>query len=118
MRVGLAGLRAPPPAGPGHPGNPSVESTAVPGDDERTVEAGGREVRVSRPDKVYFPALGATKFPDAQPKDWGRTTFETIMWMLHLFGGGVVPLLAVIEEQVFRGYEPQGVNQMRVEKIR
>ena len=34
---------------------PSVESTAVPGDDERMVEAGGREVRVSRPDKIYFP---------------------------------------------------------------
>ena len=34
----------------------------MPGDDERTVEAGGREVRVSRPDKIYFPALGATKF--------------------------------------------------------
>ena len=44
------------------PGGPSVESTPVPGDDERTVEAGGREVRISRPDKVYFPALGATKF--------------------------------------------------------
>ena len=31
------------------------------GDDECTVDAGGREVRVTRPDKVYFPALGATK---------------------------------------------------------
>jgi DNA ligase D len=34
----------------------------VPGDDERTVEVDGRTVRVSRPDKVYFPGLGATKF--------------------------------------------------------
>ncbi len=35
----------------------------MPGDDdERMVEAGGREVRVSRPDKIYFPALDATKF--------------------------------------------------------
>ena len=34
----------------------------MPGDDERTVDAGGREVRVSRPDKIYFPALDATKF--------------------------------------------------------
>ena len=34
----------------------------MPGDDERTVEVGGREVRISRPDKVYFPALDATKF--------------------------------------------------------
>jgi len=33
----------------------------VPGDDECTVDAGGRQVRVSRPDKVYFPGLGATK---------------------------------------------------------
>ena len=31
-------------------------------DDARTVEVDGREVHVSRPDKVYFPALGATKF--------------------------------------------------------
>ena len=41
---------------------PSVESGSVPGDDERMVDAGGREVRVSRPDKIYFPALEATKF--------------------------------------------------------
>jgi DNA ligase D len=31
-------------------------------DDERSVEVDGREVRISRPDKVYFPALDATKF--------------------------------------------------------
>jgi putative copper export protein len=34
-------------------------------------------------------ALGTTKFPDAVPDDWGRTTFETIVWMLHLLGGAV-----------------------------
>jgi copper transport protein len=34
-------------------------------------------------------ALGTTKFPDQAPKDWGRTGFETLMWMLHLLGGGV-----------------------------
>ncbi|MFI6017372.1 copper resistance D family protein [Streptomyces sp. NPDC051287] len=34
-------------------------------------------------------ALGTTKFPDAAPDDWGRTVFETAMWMLHLFGGAV-----------------------------
>jgi DNA ligase D len=34
----------------------------VAGDDELSVDAGGREVRITRPDKVYFPALGATKF--------------------------------------------------------
>ena len=34
-------------------------------------------------------ALGATKFPKQTPKDWGRTSFETLMWMLHLIGGGV-----------------------------
>jgi DNA ligase D-like protein (predicted polymerase) len=33
----------------------------VPTDDERIVEVDGREVRVSRPDKVYFPAIDATK---------------------------------------------------------
>ena len=32
------------------------------GERERLVEAAGREVRVSNPDKVYFPELGATKF--------------------------------------------------------
>ena len=31
-------------------------------DDERSVKVDGREVRISRPDKVYFPALDATKF--------------------------------------------------------
>lgn len=34
-------------------------------------------------------ALGTTKFPDAVPDDWGRTCFETLMWMLHLLGGAV-----------------------------
>ncbi|WP_446040178.1 CopD family protein [Streptomyces sp. SID1121] len=34
-------------------------------------------------------ALGTTKFPDEVPADWGRTTFETGMWMLHLLGGAV-----------------------------
>jgi putative copper export protein len=34
-------------------------------------------------------ALGTTKFPDAAPDDWGRTVFETAMWMLHLIGGAV-----------------------------
>ncbi|NJP46001.1 copper resistance D family protein [Actinacidiphila epipremni] len=34
-------------------------------------------------------ALGTTKFPDAVPDDWSRTTFETAMWMLHLLGGAV-----------------------------
>jgi putative copper export protein len=32
-------------------------------------------------------SLGTTKFPDEVPDDWGRTSFETLMWMLHLFGG-------------------------------
>ena len=36
-------------------------------------------------------ALGATRFPDAMPVpgSWGRTVFSTLMWMLHLTGGGV-----------------------------
>jgi putative copper export protein len=34
-------------------------------------------------------ALGTTKFPDEVPEQWGRTIFETGMWMLHLLGGGV-----------------------------
>ncbi|WP_405587617.1 copper resistance D family protein [Streptomyces sp. NBC_01190] len=34
-------------------------------------------------------ALGTTKFPDEVPDDWGRTVFETLMWMLHLLGGSV-----------------------------
>lgn len=31
------------------------------GDDERLVAVAGREIRISSPDKIYFPALGATK---------------------------------------------------------
>ncbi|HWE69956.1 MAG TPA: non-homologous end-joining DNA ligase [Acidimicrobiales bacterium] len=31
------------------------------GDDERLVAVAGRELRISSPDKIYFPALGATK---------------------------------------------------------
>lgn len=34
----------------------------VSGADERLVEIAGREVRISNPDKIYFPELGATKF--------------------------------------------------------
>jgi DNA ligase D len=34
----------------------------VSGKDERVVEAAGRELVVTRPDKVYFPGLDATKF--------------------------------------------------------
>jgi DNA ligase D len=34
---------------------------SVPDDQERIVEVAGREVRISSPDKIYFPALGATK---------------------------------------------------------
>ena len=31
------------------------------GDDERLVAVAGREIRISSPDKIYFPTLGATK---------------------------------------------------------
>jgi DNA ligase D len=34
----------------------------VSGKDERVVEAAGRDLVVTRPDKLYFPGLGATKF--------------------------------------------------------
>ncbi len=34
-------------------------------------------------------ALGTTKFPTEVPEDWGRDSFETVMWMLHLLGGAV-----------------------------
>jgi putative copper export protein len=34
-------------------------------------------------------ALGTTKFPAEVPQDWGRTSFETVMWMLHLLGGSI-----------------------------
>jgi DNA ligase D len=34
----------------------------VPGDPARLVEISGREVRISSPDKIYFPELEATKF--------------------------------------------------------
>lgn len=36
-------------------------------------------------------ALGTTKFPDKAPAPgtMGRTVFSTVMWMLHLWGGGI-----------------------------
>ncbi|GAA1248453.1 hypothetical protein GCM10009665_44180 [Kitasatospora nipponensis] len=34
-------------------------------------------------------ALGTTRFPTKTPADWGRTGFETLIWMLHLLGGAV-----------------------------
>jgi putative copper export protein len=34
-------------------------------------------------------ALGATRFPATVPADLGRGVFQTVMWMLHLIGGGV-----------------------------
>jgi putative copper export protein len=45
-------------------------------------------------------ALGTTRFPDEKPEAWGRATFDTGMWMLHLFGGaiwigGLIGLLAL-----------------------
>ncbi|GAA4557249.1 copper resistance D family protein [Planotetraspora kaengkrachanensis] len=32
-------------------------------------------------------SLGMTKFPAKAPDDWGRTAFETLIWMVHLLGG-------------------------------
>ncbi len=43
------------------PGPASLESMPVPTNDEHTVEVAGRELQISRPGKVYFPELGATK---------------------------------------------------------
>jgi putative copper export protein len=36
-------------------------------------------------------SLGLTKFPSAAPHpgQWGRTVFETAMWMFHLYGGAI-----------------------------
>ncbi|MER5865092.1 CopD family protein [Kitasatospora sp. NPDC002040] len=34
-------------------------------------------------------ALGATKFPAKPPADWGRGSFDALVWQLHLQGGGV-----------------------------
>jgi putative copper export protein len=34
-------------------------------------------------------ALGTTKFPDKAPDDFGRTVFETVVWMMHLLGGAI-----------------------------
>jgi putative copper export protein len=69
-------------------------------------------VAVVRPDSdlgrrlalVALPlaALGliTTKFPAKEPDDWGRTVFETFMWVLHFCGasvwiGGLMGLLAL-----------------------
>jgi copper transport protein len=34
-------------------------------------------------------ALGTAKFPTDSGDDWGRTLFETGVWMLHLLGGAI-----------------------------
>ena len=34
-------------------------------------------------------ALATAKFPDDASDGWGRTIFETGVWMLHLFGGAI-----------------------------
>ena len=34
-------------------------------------------------------ALVTTKFPDRAPTDWGSAVFSTLMWVLHLIGGGI-----------------------------
>lgn len=34
-------------------------------------------------------ALGTTKFPTDASEGWGRTLFETGVWMLHLLGGAI-----------------------------
>ncbi|MCW2525241.1 MAG: copper resistance domain protein [Pseudonocardiales bacterium] len=34
-------------------------------------------------------SLGSTRFPDEVPEEWGRTSFDTLMWMLHLIGGAI-----------------------------
>jgi len=34
-------------------------------------------------------ALGTTKFPTKVPTNWPRTSFDTVVWMLHLIGGAV-----------------------------
>jgi len=57
-------------------------------------------------------ALGSTKFPAKAPDDWGRTSFATGMWMLHLIGGavwigGLLGLLALVI--------PRGVGARRGE---
>ncbi len=46
-------------------------------------------------------ALGTTKFPAAVPTRWAYTTFEAVMWTLHLLGGaiwlgGLVAMLLVL----------------------
>jgi copper transport protein len=33
--------------------------------------------------------LAVTKFPDDSGGDWGRTILETVIWMMHLFGGAI-----------------------------
>jgi putative copper export protein len=34
-------------------------------------------------------ALISTRLPDKAPTDWGQTVFSTLMWILHLVGGGI-----------------------------
>lgn len=34
-------------------------------------------------------SLAVTKFPDDSGGDWGKTIIETVVWMMHLFGGAL-----------------------------
>ena len=34
-------------------------------------------------------SLAVTKFPDDSGGDWGKTIIETVVWMMHLFGGAI-----------------------------
>jgi putative copper export protein len=34
-------------------------------------------------------SLAVTKFPDDSGGDWGKTVIETVVWMMHLFGGAI-----------------------------
>lgn len=34
-------------------------------------------------------SLAVAKFPDDSGGDWGRTVIETVVWMMHLFGGAI-----------------------------
>ena len=56
----------------------------------RAVAAGGRRTGLTAGALLAGAvALGTTKFPTEVPEQWGRTSFETGMWMLHLLGGAV-----------------------------
>ncbi len=73
----------------------------------RVLEVGGREVRVSNPDKVYFPAAGITKL-------------ELVQYYLDVAPGALAAIHGrpIVLKRYVDGVEGEGFFQKRAPKSR